>query len=70
MTFRHESREEERERESLGNLGIAPSLEDADDDAICMPLSDKERFLCCRFEADLSERQKDGAGCKYDSGVR
>ena len=43
MTFRHES------GESLGNLriapslGIAPSLEDAVV-AICMPLSDKERF--------------------------
>ena len=45
MTFRHES------GESLGNLriapslGIAPSLEDAVV-AICMPLSDKEGFLC------------------------
>ena len=34
MTFGHES---------LGNPGTAPSLQDADDeeDAICMPLSDK-----------------------------
>ena len=50
MTFRHER------RESLGNLGIAPSLKDAADDddddavvAICMPLSDKEQFPC-KFE--------------------
>ena len=56
MTFRHES---------LGNLGIAPSLRDADDAvAICMPLSNKEQFLC-KFETDLSEMGKVDVG--YDS---